>query len=144
MTAVDTKEMLESVFDEEFGFRLTNFSIKPVHVANGLARALTGRTYDTTAVTRLVRRYVRNQKLGVDEERYPNAEVIADYAAAFAGPKGQEPDALRVTRLARSPSTCSPPTAQCSRRSSRSLCPTSASSPATRRTSEWASSSLGY
>jgi hypothetical protein len=99
VTPVDTKELLESVFDEEFGFRLTNFSIKPVHVANGLARALAGRTYDTTAVMRLVRRYVRNQKLGVDEERYPNAEVIADYAAAFQGPKGQEPDALRVTRL---------------------------------------------
>ena len=99
MTLVDTKDLLESVYDEEFGFRLTNFSIKPVHVANGLARALTGRTYDTTAVTRLVRRYVRNQKLGVDEERYPNAEVIADYATAFASPKGHEPDALKVTRL---------------------------------------------
>jgi hypothetical protein len=99
VSPVDTKELLESVYDEEFGFRLTNFSIKPVHVANGLARALAGRTYDTTAVTRLVRRYVRNQKLGVDVERFPNAEIIADYAAAFAGPKGQEPDALRVTRL---------------------------------------------
>ena len=99
VTPVDTKELLESVFDEEFGFRLTNFSIKPVHVANGLARALSGRTYDTTAVTRLVRRYVRNQKLGVDEERYPNAEVIADYASAFASSKGHEPDALKVTRL---------------------------------------------
>lgn len=99
MSPVDTKELLESVCDEEFGFRLTNFSIKPVHVANGLARALAGRTYDTTAVTRLVRRYVRNQKLGVDEERYPNAEVIADYAAAFASARGHEPDALKVTRL---------------------------------------------
>jgi hypothetical protein len=99
MSPVDTKELLESVYDEEFGFRLTNFSIKPVHVANGLARSLAGRTYDTTAVTRLVRRYVRNQRLGVDEERYPNAAVIADYAAAFASPKGHEPDALKVTRL---------------------------------------------
>lgn len=99
MTPVDTKELLESVFDEEFGFRLTNFSIKPVHVANGLARALSGRTYDTTAVTKLVRRYVRNQKLGVDEERYPNAEIIADYASAFASSKGHEPDVLKVTRL---------------------------------------------
>lgn len=99
MTPVDTKELLESVFDAEFGFRLTNFSIKPVHIANGLARALAGRTYDTSAVTHLVRRYVRNQKLGVDEERYPNAEVIADYAAAFASPKGHQPDALKVTRL---------------------------------------------
>lgn len=99
MTPVDTKDLLESVFDEEFGFRLTNFSIKPVHVANGLARALAGRTYDTTAVTRLVRRYVRNQRLGVDEERYPNAEIIADYASAFASSNGHGPDALKVTRL---------------------------------------------
>ena len=99
MSPANANELLESVFDEEFGFRLTNFSIKPVHVANGLARALAGRTYDTSAVTRLVRRYVRNQKLGVDEERFPNAEVLADFAAAFADPKGQEPDALRVTRL---------------------------------------------
>lgn len=99
MTTTDTKELLHSFYDEEFGFLLTNFSIKPVHVANGLARALTGRTYDTTAVTRLVRRYVRNQTLGVDEERNPNAEVLAEYAAAFAGPRGHEPDALKVTRL---------------------------------------------
>ncbi len=99
MTSVGTKELLESVFDEEFGFRLTNFSIKPVHVANGLARSLAGRTYDTTAVTRLVRRYVRNQKLGVDVERFPNAEVLADYASAFASSKGRAPDALKVTRL---------------------------------------------
>lgn len=94
-----TKDLLEEFYDEEFGFRLVNFSIKPVHVANGLARALAGRTYDTTAVVKLVRRYVRKQALGVDEERYPNAEVLRDYAAAFAGNRGQEPDALRVTRL---------------------------------------------
>ena len=99
MSAVGTSELLDAVFDEEFGFRLSNFSIKPVHVANGLARSLTGRTYDTTAVTRLVRRYVRNQKLGVDVERYPNSEVLTDYATAFSSAKGHEPDALRVTRL---------------------------------------------
>jgi hypothetical protein len=94
-----TKDLLEEFFDEEFGFRLVNFSIKPVHVANGLARALSSRTYDTTAVVKLVRRYVRKQALGIDEERYPNAEVLRDYASAFAGSRGQEPDALRVTRL---------------------------------------------
>jgi hypothetical protein len=95
----DTKALLETVYDEEFGFLMTNFSIKPVHLANGLARGLTGRTYDVTAVTRLVRRYVRNQKLGVDEERYPNSEILSEYAVAFAGPKGHNPDTLRVTRL---------------------------------------------
>lgn len=99
MTSLSTRELLETVFDEEFGFRLVNFSIKPVHVANGLARALTGRTYDTTAVTRLVRRYVRNQKMGVDEERFPNSELMSDYAVAFATAKGHEPDTLKVTRL---------------------------------------------
>lgn len=95
----DTKDLLEGVYDEEFGFLMTNFSIKPVHVANGLARGLTRRTYDTTAVTRLVRRFVRDQRLGVDVERYPNSEVLGDYAAAFARPHGVEPDSLRVTRL---------------------------------------------
>lgn len=99
MSTTGTKELLRSIYDEEFGFFLTNFSIKPVHVANGLARALTARTYDTTAVTRLVRRYVRNQKLGVDEERNPHAEIIADYKVAFAGPGGNDPDELRVSRL---------------------------------------------
>jgi hypothetical protein len=99
VSPVKTKLLLESFYDEEFGFRFTNFSIKPVHVANGLARALTGRIYDTAAVTRLVRRYVRNQTLGVDEERNPNTAIMADYATAFVNPGGQEPDALRVTRL---------------------------------------------
>jgi hypothetical protein len=99
VTTISSKDVLEGIFDEEFGFRLANFSIKPVHVANGLARSLIGRTYDTTALTRLVRRYVRNQKLGVDEERYPNSEVLADYSSAFASSKGRDPDALKLTRL---------------------------------------------
>lgn len=99
MTSVVTRDLLDKVFDEELGFRPVNFSIKPVHIANGLARALIGRTYDTTAITRLVRRYVRNQRLGVDEERFPNAEVMADYAEAFASARGLEPDSMKVTRL---------------------------------------------
>lgn len=99
MNPLNAKDLLSSVFDEEFGFRLSNFSIKPVHVANGLARELTGRTYDTTAVTQLVRRYVRKQELGVDVEKFPNATIMADYAAAFPSSKGHKPDNLKVTRL---------------------------------------------
>ena len=98
-TAPDLAELLQAVYDEEFGFRLTNFSIKPVHVANGLGRALTARTYETTAMTRMVRRYVRNQKLGVDEERFPNVEILEEFGQAFEGRHGHEPDALRLTRL---------------------------------------------
>lgn len=99
MSPLDAKDLLSSVFDEEFGFRLSNFSVKPVHVANGLARELTGRTYDTTAVTRLVRRYVRKQELGIDVEQFPNAMVMAEYATAFSSSRGHEPDNLKVTRL---------------------------------------------
>jgi hypothetical protein len=98
MTAPRPSDVLEAIYDEEFGFQLTNFSIKPVHVANGIARALTSRTYDTSAVTQLVRRYVRLQKLGVDEERYPNSTILTDYADMF-DLHGHQPDSLRLTRL---------------------------------------------
>lgn len=38
------------ICDEDLGLQPDNFSIKPVHLANGLARALTGHTHDTTAL----------------------------------------------------------------------------------------------
>jgi hypothetical protein len=92
-------KVLATIYDEEFGFQLTNFSIKPVHVANGLARALTGRSYDTTALTEMVRRYVRNQRLGIDEERNPNTEIVGKYSDAFHTAHGHEPDSSKLTRL---------------------------------------------
>lgn len=99
MTSIDSKALLDAVFDEEFGLRLTNFSIKPVHVANGLGRTLTGRTYDTTALNKTFRRYVRNQKLGVDEERNPNPAILANFGDAFEALRGPEPDERKLTRL---------------------------------------------
>ena len=44
----------------------------PIHVANGLGRALTQRTYTTAPLSKTLRPYVRNQTLGVDQERNPN------------------------------------------------------------------------
>lgn len=86
------RNLLRRLYDEEFGLRPTNFSIKPVHVANGLARHLTGRSYRSTALATTLRRWVLNQKLGLHEERHPNSEILAHYADAFATREGESPD----------------------------------------------------
>lgn len=99
MTYQPPRALLEQFFDEEFGVRLLNFSIKPVHVANGLGRALTQRTYATAPLAKTLRRYVRNQKLGVDQERNPNSTVLATYADAFEPLAGSEVDEARFNRL---------------------------------------------
>lgn len=91
--------MLQDVCDRELGFQPLNFSIKPVHVANGLARALTGRTYTTEALARTLRRYVVRQTLGVEQERHPNREILEKYAEAFEPLGGSEPDPQRLSRL---------------------------------------------
>ena len=38
--------LLRRIYDEEFGFLPTNKSMKPVHVANGLARRVVASTND--------------------------------------------------------------------------------------------------
>lgn len=91
--------MLQEVCDHEFGFQPLNFSIKPVHVANGLARALTGRSYTTEALARTLRRYVVRQTLGVEQERHPNEEILEKYADAFEPLTGAAPDLHRLSRL---------------------------------------------
>jgi hypothetical protein len=97
--AIESKALLDDVFDEEFGLRLSNFSIKPVHIANGLSRALTGRTYETIALNKSFRRYVRNQKLGVDEERNPNSAVLSEFKDAFEPLRGAALNDRKLTRL---------------------------------------------
>ncbi len=99
MTYRDPKALLENIFDEDFGFRLLNFSIKPVHVANGLGRSLTGRTYSTVPLARTLRRYVRKQNLGVDQERNPNSAILDAYSNAFEPLRGTTVDETRLNRL---------------------------------------------
>ena len=91
--------MLQDVCDREFGFQPLNFSIKPVHVANGLARALTQRSYETGALARTLRRYVVKQTLGVEQERHPNSEILEKYGDAFEPLQGSAPDPQRLSRL---------------------------------------------
>jgi hypothetical protein len=86
------------VCDEDLGLQPDNFSIKPVHLANGLARALTGTTHDTTALAQTLRRWVRDQKAGVDRESNPTGEIIDRYAAAFRDGLDTEPDRVNTLR----------------------------------------------
>jgi len=93
------KELLQRLYDEEFGLRPTNFSIKPVHVANGLGRALTARSYRSTALAYTLRRWVLNQKKGLQEERHSNAEILGSYPSAFATREGEVPDLAALSTL---------------------------------------------
>jgi len=99
MTLADPYALLQDVCDREFGFQPLNFSIKPVHVANGLARALTQRSYKTDALARTLRRYVVKQSLGVEQERHPNTEILEKYPDAFEPLRGTAPDPQRLSRL---------------------------------------------
>lgn len=99
MSLADPYQMLQDVCDRELGFQPLNFSIKPVHVANGLARALTQRTYKTDALARTLRRYVVKQTLGVEQERHPNSEILESYGDAFEPLRGSAPDPQRLSRL---------------------------------------------
>lgn len=99
MSLADPYSTLQDICDRELGFQPLNFSIKPVHVANGLARALTERSYRTDALARTLRRYVVKQSLGVEQERHPNAEILDHYGDAFEPLRGTAPDPQRLSRL---------------------------------------------
>ena len=70
-----------------------------MHVANGLARALTRRSYKTDALARTLRRYVVKQQLGVEQERHPNSEILEKYGDAFEPLQGSALDPQRLNRL---------------------------------------------
>lgn len=99
MSLATPDQMLQDVCDREFGFQPLNFSIKPVHVANGLARALTKRSYTTDALARTLRRYVLSQRIGVEQERHPNSEILENYGSAFEPLGDSKPNRQRLSRL---------------------------------------------
>jgi len=76
-------QVLNSVYDEEVGWRPASGNVKPVHVANGLARALCGRSYDTTQLNHFIRWTAKGGQ--VDEDRSFEALVKrGDPDGAFA------------------------------------------------------------
>lgn len=89
-------DLVGSIYDEDFGFRLTNASIKPAHIANGLGRALLSTSYKSTALAQTLRRWVRVQRSGFDEERNPNDKIIERYGDVFRGTTSGEIDPSRL------------------------------------------------
>jgi hypothetical protein len=98
-------DLIGRIYDEEFGLRPTNFSIKPVHVANGLSRSLHGRSYRSVELAQVLRRWVRDQKLGLDVERHPTVTVgetvgvLERYADAFRPRRGDAIDTGHLNNL---------------------------------------------
>lgn len=86
------------ICDEDLGLQPDNFSIKPVHLANGLARALTGQTHDTTALAQTLRRWVRDQRAGVDRESNPTTAILDRYSKAFRDGADTEPERVNTLR----------------------------------------------
>lgn len=84
-------DLLRRIYDEEFGFLPTNRSMKPVHVANGLSRRLVGTTTSFTPLAQVLRQYVKAQKAGYLEERYPNSVILEKYGDRFEDSYGNSP-----------------------------------------------------
>jgi hypothetical protein len=92
-------QLLRRIYDEEFGFLPTNASMKPVHVANGMARRVLGVQSDHTPLARVLRQYVDNQRGGFKEERNPNGTILADYGDRFTDRFGNPPSDEAMTRF---------------------------------------------
>lgn len=102
MSAVDEEfespdALLRRIYDEDFGFLPTNSSMKPVHVANGMARRLVGFSTDHTPLARVLRQRVMKQKEGYMEERNPNAVILQDYPDHFRDAYGNAPSDENLT-----------------------------------------------
>lgn len=74
-------EVLNGVYDDEIGWRPSSGSIKPVHVANGLVRALTGRVSDLSTLHRFLVWWKRGRT--PDEERSYAALVAGDESGVY-------------------------------------------------------------
>lgn len=92
-------DVLRRVYDEEFGFLPTNASMKPVHVANAMARRILGTQTDFGPLARVLRQYVDNQKGGFKEERNPNSAILGEYGARFEDRFGNPPSDEAMTRF---------------------------------------------
>lgn len=89
--------LLRRIYDEEFGFLPTNRSMKPVHVANGLARRIVGVTNDFRPLAEVIRQYVKKQTAGYLEERNPNSAIVEAYPQKFQDSHHNPPPDARLT-----------------------------------------------
>jgi hypothetical protein len=93
------KDLLRRIYDEEFGFIPTNTSMKPVHVANGMARRILGTQADFAPLARLLRQYVENQRGGFKEERNPNSAILEAFGERFTDRFDNPPSDEAMTRF---------------------------------------------
>lgn len=100
MTDVETPAaLLRRIYDEEFGFLPTNASMKPVHVANALARRVIGRSSDHSPLARVLRQYVQHQRGGFQVEANPNSAILTDYGDRFTDRFDNPPSDEALTRF---------------------------------------------
>ena len=99
MTVLSPKDLVVQIYNADVGCQPTNKSVKPVHIANGFARTLTERSYETSALARMLRRWVKNQRLNVLEERNPHSDIIAAYGEAFETATGAALDLAALADL---------------------------------------------
>ena len=78
---MNISEILNAVYDEDVGWRPASGAIKPVHVANGLARALQELYYDATGLNRFLVWWRQGGR--VDEDRTYDALLRDDRAGIF-------------------------------------------------------------
>ena len=57
-------QLLRRIYDEEFGFLPTNASMKPVHVANAVARRLLGISNDHAAMSSRPGKFLKRHRPG--------------------------------------------------------------------------------
>jgi hypothetical protein len=88
--------LLRRIYDEEFGFLPTNSSMKPVHVANGLFRRISGVTTDFRPLGEVVRQYkLKGNKTLV--EGNPNDAILTKYGSRFTDGYGNVPSDDKMT-----------------------------------------------
>ncbi|WP_430912160.1 hypothetical protein [Methylobacterium sp. sgz302541] len=70
-------EVLDRVYDEEVGWRPVTGTIKPVHIANGMFRALTGRQHDISRIIAFIVWWrKKNEKLRHEQRTF--ARLVTD------------------------------------------------------------------
>lgn len=73
--------------------------MKPVHVANGMARRILGTQTDFAPLARLLRQYVDNQRGGFKEERNPNSAILESFGERFTDRFDNPPSDEAMTRF---------------------------------------------
>lgn len=93
-------ELFNNVYDESVGWRPVSGNVKPVHVANGLLRALTGTAFDTSRLNRFLVPWKQKRGNVLDDARTFAALVEADRAGKYEAFRDRPREFERARRYA--------------------------------------------